>query len=479
MRYASRRALLWLAISVYCVLVLPRMLSYGMFVDGIVYASIARNLADNHGSFWQPYYTATVAPVFYDHPPLGFWLQSWAYRLCGDVVYIEAFWGFVAGALILMGLGSVWRYSLPQRHALAGTWFPILLFVIIPMTSWILSNNMLENTMTVFIMASACTCLLSLRSSKKSLSLIYGLLSGFNIFLAFLVKGPIALFALMIPLLAVIKIDKIFTKILLTSLYIILAFLLSLIFMFLNNDEAINFFSQYINRQIIASITGVRELASSRFSIFFAICSNMIIPLIFGGLLVIVAHRMKRFKISSINKRLFLFYLCIALVGSLPIHISPKQMRWYAFPSFPFYTLAIAIVFNDTALTLEKLIEKNKSLYRNVLISSACILSLSIILMILGRAYIGRDKDFHNTFSMKPYDFRKREIISVYPENLTTQWSLVANIQRKFKASLAKDMGHTYLLSTTEYKNSSEISSMYKLLYPDNSNKYILFKLND
>lgn len=154
-------------------------------------------------------------------------------------------------------------------------------------------------------------------------------------------------------------------------------------------------------------------------------------------------------------------------------------MRWYAFPSFPFYTLAIAIVFNDVALTLEKLIEKNKSLYRNILISSACILSLSIILMILGRAYIGRDKDFHNTFSMKPYDFRKREIISVYPENLTTQWSLVANMQRKFKASLAKDMGHTYLLSTTEYKNSSEISSMYKLLYPDNSNKYILFKLND
>jgi 4-amino-4-deoxy-L-arabinose transferase-like glycosyltransferase len=479
MRHASRKALLWLAISVYCLLVLPRMLSYGMFLDGIVYASIARNMADNYGSFWQPYYTATVAPVFYDHPPLGFWLQSWAYRLCGDVVYIEAFWGFVAGALILLSLGSVWRYNMPQSHALAGTWFPLLLFVIIPMTSWILSNNMLENTMTVFIMASACACLLSLRSSKKSLSLIYGLLAGFNIFLAFLVKGPVALFAITIPLLSSIKKDEIFIKILLTNLYVIFAFLLSLIIMLLISGDSVKFFIQYIDRQIIASINGIRELASSRFIIFFAVCNDMIVPLIFGGLLTTAVYRIKKFKIFSINNRLFLYYLCIALVGSLPIHISPKQMRWYVFPSFPFYTLAIAIVFNDTALTLEKLIDKNKNMYRSVLISSMIILSLSVILMILGKNYVGRDKDFHKTFSIQPFNIEKREIISVYPENLTTQWSLVANMQRQFKASLSKDFGHKYLLSTTEYKNSSEISSMYKLLYPENSKKYILFKLND
>jgi len=154
-----------------------------MFVDGIVYASIARNMAENYGSFWRPYYTATVAPVFSDQPPLGFWLQSWAYRLFGNSVYIEAWWGFVAGVLILVGLGCVWRYNTPQGGTLAGPWFPILLFVIIPMTSWILSNNMLENTITVFIMASVYACLLSLKSPKKSLFLFYGLLSGLSTFL--------------------------------------------------------------------------------------------------------------------------------------------------------------------------------------------------------------------------------------------------------------------------------------------------------
>ena len=140
MPYTSRHLLLFLALAVYCLLVLPRMLTHGMFVDGLTYASIARNMAENYGSFWRPYYTATVYPTFYEHPPLGFWLQSWMYRLCGDVVYLEALWGFVAGALILLGLGQVWRYNKPQNSTLAGSWFPILLFVIIPMTSWILSN---------------------------------------------------------------------------------------------------------------------------------------------------------------------------------------------------------------------------------------------------------------------------------------------------------------------------------------------------
>src|SRR6266852_7226573 len=107
MPHARRHALVFLVISLYCLLVLPRMLSYGMFLDGVTYASMARNMAENYGSFWQPYYTATVYPTFYEHPPLGFWLQSWAYRLCGDSVYVEAWWGCMAGALILVGLGSV------------------------------------------------------------------------------------------------------------------------------------------------------------------------------------------------------------------------------------------------------------------------------------------------------------------------------------------------------------------------------------
>src|SRR5262245_13934903 len=140
MLHTSRSSLLFLAASVYCLLVFPRMLSQGMFLDGVTNAIIARNMAENYGSLWRPYYTATVYPTFYEQPPLGFWLQSWAYRLCGDTPYVEALWGFFVGALILLGLGGIWRCLRPQGVAISGTWFPIVLFVILPMSSWAFSN---------------------------------------------------------------------------------------------------------------------------------------------------------------------------------------------------------------------------------------------------------------------------------------------------------------------------------------------------
>src|SRR5262245_28576911 len=200
---ARRDALVFLAISLYCLLVLPRMLSYGMFMDGVVYASIARNMAENYGSFWHPYYTETVYPIFYEHPPLGFWLQSWAYRLGGDSVYVEAWWGFGVGTLILLVLAGIWRCLRPQGYALAGAWFPSVLFIVTPMTSWALGNNMLETTMVFFILLSVLLCLISLKNPTVCFSCLYGMLSGLSMFCAILIKGPVALFPLAVPLLAI------------------------------------------------------------------------------------------------------------------------------------------------------------------------------------------------------------------------------------------------------------------------------------
>ena len=478
MSYSSRHLLLVLALAVYCLLVLPRMLTHGMFVDGLTYASIARNMAENYGSFWRPYYTATAYPTFYEHPPLGFWLQSWMYRLCGDVMYLEALWGFVAGALILVGLGKVWRYNRPQNSMLAGPWFPILLFVIIPMTSWILSNNMLENSMTVFIMASVCLSLLSLKSSRKSLALFYGLLAGFNAFLAFLVKGPVSLFTLIVPFVSIIKKEESVTKILLINFCVIFTFSFSLAITFVNNDDARYFMVQYLKRQIIESISGSRELSESSFIIIFVACREMLIPLVFVVLLAGIMYKIKKTTMISVNYRLLLYYSCIALVSSVPIIISKKQMRWYVFPSFPFYVLAISVVFNGTAMAIEKFILENKHIHDYIKCFSVMIFVLSLLMMFLGKNYIGRYKEFYNDFSRQALHIEPREIISVYPEDLLHHWSLVANMQRHFKASLAKDFGHKYLLSTTAYKTYDDIPSAYKLFHPENPEKYIVFSLS-
>ncbi len=474
----TRYSLLCLAISLYCLLVLPRMLSYGMFLDGVTYASIARNMAENYGSFWQPYYTATVYPTFYEHPPLGFWLQSWAYRLCGDSVYVEALWGFGVGLLILVGLAGIWRCLTPQSYAVAGAWFPLMLFVVMPMTSWALANNMLENTMTCFIVLAVWLGILSLQNPHISSSCLYGICSGLSIFCAMLIKGPVALFPLTIPCISIIHGSK---KIKICTTLWVLVTTLTIAFglMFSLSAASVQFWKRYVSQQVLASVTGERETSLSRFDVLAVVSRESLVPLLVGGILTAAVYRLRKSRIATIHPRLFLFYLGIALAGSLPILISAKQKRWYAFPALPFYAMAIAVVFNDVAVALERLVDDNKSMSKNIAIFSSIILGIAIYFMSAEKNSFRRDKDFHADFSENHIAIEGRKIISVYPRNLATNWTLVANMQRKFKASLSENFGQEYLLTTTDYIDSDYISSRYKRIPPFHAKKYVLFKLDD
>ncbi len=476
---ASRHALLFLAVSLYCLLVLPRMLSYGMFVDGVTYASIARNMAENYGSFWHPYYTATVYPTFYEHPPLGFWLQSWAYRLCGDSVYVEAWWGFFVGTLILVGLAGIWRCLTPQGYALAGTWFPIMLFVVTPMTSWAFANNMLENTMTWFIVLSVLLCLLSLKNPTMFFSYLYGILSGLSMFCAILIKGPVALSPLAVPLISMINGTKKTIKAFTTVIILIMTLMVSFGLTLSTNAASVHFFKRYISQQVLASVIGASETLTSRFDVLIVVSRESLVPLLVGSMLVATIYRLKPTAISFIHTRLFLYYLSIALAGSLPILISAKQRRWYAFPSLPFYAMAIAVVFNNAALALERLVDGNKNIGKNILIFSSILLCIALSFMFLEKNSLRRHKDFHSDFSKQNMIIEGRKVISVYPIHLAKDWTLVANMQRKFRASLSENFGQEYLLTTTDYMDSEYVSSHYKIISPFYTKRYVFFKLKD
>jgi 4-amino-4-deoxy-L-arabinose transferase-like glycosyltransferase len=67
----------------------PVMLLRGMSLDGITYATIARNMALDVGDLWHPFYTATLLNPFYEQPPLALWLESLLFRLCGDHWWVE------------------------------------------------------------------------------------------------------------------------------------------------------------------------------------------------------------------------------------------------------------------------------------------------------------------------------------------------------------------------------------------------------
>ena len=283
--------------------------------------------------------------------------QSWAYRLCGDSVYVEAWWGCCVGTLSLLVLAGIWRCLTPQGgYALAGAWFPILLFIVMPMTSWAVANNMLENTMTFFILLSVLLCLLSLKNPTIFFSCVYSILSGLSMFCAILIKGPVALFPLVVPFISMMYDAKKLINVSTIAIILLMTLMVSFGLVLSTNTASVHFFKRYVSQQVLASVTGAPETSTSRFDVLTVVGRESLVPLLVGGTLTATLYRLRQTAIASIHSRLFLYYLGIALAGSLPILISVKQKRWYAFPSLPFYAMAIAVVFNDTALALERLV---------------------------------------------------------------------------------------------------------------------------
>ena len=95
--------------SLVILLFIPNLLQSGMFVDGVLYSAISKNLSDGLGTFWSPHFSETVFPVFRDQPPLVFGMQSLFFRLLGDSMYVEKIYAFFIICITLVLIHILWR----------------------------------------------------------------------------------------------------------------------------------------------------------------------------------------------------------------------------------------------------------------------------------------------------------------------------------------------------------------------------------
>src|SRR3974390_1549393 len=82
-------------ISVLIALVVPVLIKDGMFMDGMLYTCVAKNLSQGIGSFWLPRFSETLHPLFDQQPPLGFGIMAVFFKLFGTSIYVERFYSFV------------------------------------------------------------------------------------------------------------------------------------------------------------------------------------------------------------------------------------------------------------------------------------------------------------------------------------------------------------------------------------------------
>lgn len=108
-----------LLVSVIWAVVGAKLFTKGMFADGQQYAVIAMNLANGKGSFWYPYLFETWPGLhnlyFLEQPQLGYWIESWWFRLFDNHYMTEKIFCLSMLAVNAFLIHLIWKKNIFSR----------------------------------------------------------------------------------------------------------------------------------------------------------------------------------------------------------------------------------------------------------------------------------------------------------------------------------------------------------------------------
>lgn len=339
-RQAITNTLLILCVVALFLLMNADLATRGMMPDGTLYASISRDLAQGKGSFWFPPSYVPHA-YFYDHPALGMYLESLLFRVLGDHFWVENLYTVL---VLAIAVGLIHQIQLSNGDK--ATWFAVLLFLLCPLASFTYTNNFLENTLVVFNLAALLAALASIdRPPLAGIGL--AALSGGCVLAGLLVKGPVALWPLMVYPLHVI-VYRSSVPDMLSRLGVQLATVVCAVGLIYFSTGGRHAIDVYLHNQIVASLNGSRHIEWGRSLFAWQLAKNLAGPILLCVVAMAVTRRRSRLD------RFALLMLLLALAASLPLLISPRQYPHYILPSLPLYALAFASVcepFSDSVVT--------------------------------------------------------------------------------------------------------------------------------
>ena len=418
-----------LLIGLFLILVSKSLLTEGMFFDGVTYASISRNMAEGQGTFWNPHYTQTLYPEFRQHPPLALGMEALAFRMLGDHWWVEKSYSVLMFLLSGLLIALIWKRT---TNNLRWAWLPLLFWFAMPLISWSATNNLLENTMSVFVLLSVYLMIVGYQRRRK----IWLLLSAVALLLAFLSKGFTGLFPLAFPILyCAFDQKRKWIQGPIDSLILLVAVAVFAGIMFLVCPGSFAYLKDYIRLQVIGG--GLYEAtASSRFYIVVALLQQLIIPFVLALVLVICKAR------SKVNSKVFEFppdkgwfysFLILGLLGVLPIMVSVKQRDFYMLAALPFFALACGhITLSMLTLWLPKITPKVRGW---MTLGAGCVVLLGVVLNVVHIGKYGRDEALIEEVKQKTAEVGDNSIIEITQEEYT-QWAKHAYYMRYGKISL-------------------------------------------
>lgn len=456
----------FLFVALFIGILTPSLFTDGMFMDGSIYAVISRNLAEGNGTFWNLYFSDTVFPVFREHPPLALYLGSLGFHIFGDNIFPERFYSLLTGLLAAFLIILIQKRFIKNK---INNYIILTLFIWLSfsLVRWTYANNLLENTMTVFVLLSAFFILTSFKRSRVLMLFI----SGVFLFAAFLSKGFPALFIWSIIFFYWLVYKEIsFVRVIIDTFLLILFTVLPLIVISQLSEDATESLLRYFNKQVIGNIKIVKTV-NSRFYIIGAMLNEMIIPFIVVVALIIFA-KIKRIKISIDKQDIknSLFFFLISLSGILPIMISMKQRSFYIVPALPFLALSISYLMKNIIYTFPSIIKFFNNKFWVPL--SYGLFGISIVMIFVFSGKPGRDFDKLSDVYIITEEIPENEHVTIC-NKMNSDWSLHAYMQRYGKISLTVKDSNRYFIS--ENYCLSDTSKSYEDVGL-NLKKYTLYK---
>ncbi len=458
--------LLGFALSGFLIIIVLPLLQHGM--DGVIYAAIAKNMSLGQGSLWQPFYSQTLYPAFYEHPPLAIYFQSLFFKFLGEGYGVERLYCF------LMALGQIsilaWYWITKQKASSMSLALLLIIWLAIPLNH-LYVDNLLESSLILFTTLSA---LLLVRYPATFLLYIC---AAIGMMLGFLCNGPTALFPIAIPFLKKIFEGRgLILRGAIQSLLLLLVWMSLLAFLFLIEPASLKNIQQYLDTQLFASVVGERHLKYTglKHLNILVLYIRAFGPVFAGSLVLLwIAARVGgQSYLSLLNSTLLrrdvLLMIAISLVASLPVGISHRQSFNYTMQSAPFFCLAMMYTIYEPFKQIAVLISKHK--YFNRIVTSLSFISVLVTCCLLFNHYGGYKRDAFMLRDIKTLTklLSPHEVLSVSPE-LYYNWYTGAYFARYSMVSVTTKKNHVLYLA----KKNDNIPSSYQVL-PISLNYYQL-----
>lgn len=421
----------WLTLALITALVVPVLIQDSMFIDGLQYACVSKNLANGQGTFWHPYVNATWMKAgsndFLEHPPLVYGIQSLFFHLFGNSIYTERIYSFFTCLASAFFIAKIFRLIVPDQEKNM-TWLPVALWIITPVAYWAYQNNIQENTTGIFCLASVYFVIRSQSAEKKNAYLFLSLAAATS-FAALLCKGVPAAFTLIVlPVYFLCFSLRNWKRFFLQySFFLGTLALLSWSIIYLN-PAAYDSMRFYITDRLLQRVHD-EPTVSSRWFILLQLGLELVWMI--GVALILFLVRRKHLGMNE-QKPFILFFLLIGLSASLPLLLTLVQRGFYLVPSIPYFALALSVWLAPMISGWSDRIRTKKHFALSGAIVFAMVMSLSVIVF---SPRTSRDHAYlHDVYLMGP-QLERGEIVNG-SQDLYNTWQLHFYLTRHYDVSV-------------------------------------------